>query len=390
MFPFIVLFAVVYLIIAATFFYVMTTSVFVVEIGSGIYYFAVLLYILLLITSLIFEFHSRFDRFPPHTKFVVGILIVILSLTCFFLGLRFRPFLDVRVHEKLGAFLEDILPPSKDNFPPAKAEAFILAPPPLNQGRAGTCWAYAGALALSVIKNTKLQKKQSVKISCAEKSDVSEWSVSPQALIDLYSSSNKVGGAPVSEAFSIASAYALPSLGCVNGYTAKYNGAVSSCVCNAPKSQWCLLRSTGANEHATCSDGQLTDKSTILNGLRKIRLSGVSAMERAISSGRPVIVWLSFKSQGYPLWAGVESDGISLLFRSPGFICRPKDEQNYTVDTSGIGHAVCIIAFGTREDGVPYWEIQNSWGDNWGNNGKIKIEKGVNAWGIELYPTTFA
>ncbi len=33
---------------------------------------------------------------------------------------------------------------------------------------------------------------------------------------------------------------------------------------------------------------------------------------------------------------------------------------------SGINHALLIIGFGTDENGVDYWLVQNSWGIEWG------------------------
>ncbi|CAD8104896.1 unnamed protein product [Paramecium sonneborni] len=47
-------------------------------------------------------------------------------------------------------------------------------------------------------------------------------------------------------------------------------------------------------------------------------------------------------------------------------------------------HAVKIIGWGT-ENGIPYWEVVNSWNDEWGINGKFKILRGSNHLGIEEY-----
>lgn len=42
-------------------------------------------------------------------------------------------------------------------------------------------------------------------------------------------------------------------------------------------------------------------------------------------------------------------------------------------------HAVTIVGFGT-EDGIPYWKIQNSWGDLYGEDGGfVRIRRGVNS-----------
>jgi len=44
-------------------------------------------------------------------------------------------------------------------------------------------------------------------------------------------------------------------------------------------------------------------------------------------------------------------------------------------------HAISVVGYGT-EGGVPYWLIKNSWGTWWGDNGYIKIERGVGMCGI--------
>jgi len=46
------------------------------------------------------------------------------------------------------------------------------------------------------------------------------------------------------------------------------------------------------------------------------------------------------------------------------------------------GHAVSIIGYGT-ENAEDYWLVKNSWNEQWGDGGTIKIAKGTNECGIE-------
>ncbi|KNA13820.1 hypothetical protein SOVF_113290 [Spinacia oleracea] len=61
-------------------------------------------------------------------------------------------------------------------------------------------------------------------------------------------------------------------------------------------------------------------------------------------------------------------------------------EGVYTSTTCGsapmdVNHAVLAVGYGI-ENGVPYWLIKNSWGEDWGDNGYFKMEMGKNMCGV--------
>lgn len=50
-----------------------------------------------------------------------------------------------------------------------------------------------------------------------------------------------------------------------------------------------------------------------------------------------------------------------------------------------MNHALVVVGYGT-ENGIDYWKVKNSWGENWGDHGYIKIKRNANMCGIATWP----
>jgi Papain family cysteine protease len=48
--------------------------------------------------------------------------------------------------------------------------------------------------------------------------------------------------------------------------------------------------------------------------------------------------------------------------------CRPEQKEN---------HAILVVGYGTTKKGEDYWLIKNSWGVGWGEDGFMRLKRGV-------------
>jgi cathepsin F len=79
-----------------------------------------------------------------------------------------------------------------------------------------------------------------------------------------------------------------------------------------------------------------------------------------------------------PLSASINSH--LLMFYKDGIF----DPYLNFICKTGVNHAVILVGYGV-ENGVKYWTVKNSWGDNWGDNGYFKIKRGEGLCGINYY-----
>merc|ERR1719360_46125 len=95
-------------------------------------------------------------------------------------------------------------------------------------------------------------------------------------------------------------------------------------------------------------------------------------------------------TNNYYTYSGDEESLKELVYTYGAVVSTVQAEGDFSDYSSGVfagcsgsatDHAITVVGYGT-EDGVDYWLIKNSWGTSWGEDGYIKLKRGVNMCGI--------
>jgi C1A family cysteine protease len=77
---------------------------------------------------------------------------------------------------------------------------------------------------------------------------------------------------------------------------------------------------------------------------------------------------------------GIITDKLSLLKNSN--VINLKSLFDYGTSWKKVEHSVTLVGYGETE-GIKYWIAANTWGEDWGEGGFFRIQRGENAFGIE-------
>ncbi|KAM7514589.1 hypothetical protein LguiA_004172 [Lonicera macranthoides] len=189
--------------------------------------------------------------------------------------------------------------------------------PVKDQGQCGCCWAFSAVAAMEGITQLKTGKL---------------ISLSEQELVDCDTSGEDqgCGGGLMDNAFD----FIQHNHGLSTEANYPYQGADGNCNTNKE-----------ANHAAK------------ITGHEDVPANSESALLKAVAN--------------QPISVAIDAGGSDFQFYSSGVFTGECGTE--------LDHGVTAVGYGTSEDGTKYWLVKNSWGTSWGEEGYIRMQRGVAA-----------
>jgi len=207
---------------------------------------------------------------------------------------------------------------------PASASLKNYSPYPKTQGSYSTCVGWASAYAAMTITTA-------MKNGWTDRTSITDNAFSPGYLYNKIKSSddyNCAFGSYINEALDILKTNGAP----------KYNDFSESCPSSIPGDMDTKAKQNTIKDFAKIFD--LTD----YNNFK------IQAMKKSLAENKPVVIGMKIPNSFY------NATGVWI----------PTEDPNGDFG----GHAMCVIGYDDNMQGGVF-EIQNSWGDGWGNSGYI-------------------
>ncbi|KAG6509794.1 hypothetical protein ZIOFF_027800 [Zingiber officinale] len=108
-------------------------------------------------------------------------------------------------------------------------------------------------------------------------------------------------------------------------------------------------------QQGPCSASKVNNPVVTIDGYEDVPSNNENALQQAVAN-QPVSVAIDAGDQAFQFY----SEGV---FTGP---CG-----------TSLDHGVAVVGYGVTQDGTKYWIVKNSWGTSWGEQGYIRMKRGI-------------